>query len=69
MNFSLTTKIVAITCTSILIGWTSLMMFISPENTISTWIHDLALKHPIIPFTLGVLIGHWFFPSGSKKTA
>jgi hypothetical protein len=68
MNFSKTTKVITIVATTGMVAWTSLMMFISPTSTISTWVHDLALDHPMLPFTLGVLVGHWFFPSGSNKS-
>lgn len=30
-------------------------------NTISEVIKASAYKHPIIPFFIGVLIGHWFW--------
>jgi hypothetical protein len=34
----------------------------SPGDTISEVVLEVALRHPIVPFALGVLCGHWFWP-------
>jgi hypothetical protein len=37
------------------------------ENTISHVVQDVAHKAPMIPFSLGVLIGHWLWDSGDEE--
>jgi|VirMetMinimDraft_7_1064189.scaffolds.fasta_scaffold615400_2 hypothetical protein len=31
------------------------------KETISHGMYKLAIRHPIIPFFIGVLMGHWFW--------
>lgn len=33
-----------------------------PRNTISQAIVDLSRKWSVVPFAIGVLCGHWFWP-------
>jgi hypothetical protein len=45
-----------------LIGWDIyLATDDKKENTISNLIQDASHEHPMIPFALGVLIGHWLW--------
>ena len=47
----------------LLIGWD---IYVAgnrmPGDTISELLLDFSIKHPIIPFILGVLVGHLFWP-------
>lgn len=49
--------------TALLIGW-DIYVALTPQkgDTISEVIRDWAFAHPVIPFALGVLCGHWLWP-------
>lgn len=32
------------------------------DMTVSSVLHDWSLRHPILPLTLGILLGHVFWP-------
>jgi len=48
-------------------------LWIAHERAKGTWMAtesqvllDWALEHPVVPFVMGVLCGHWFWPQASK---
>ena len=50
--------------TTVLLGLYDVLMGVKygPEATISIVMYDLARRYPIVPFMLGVLAGHIFWP-------
>jgi uncharacterized membrane protein len=62
LDTKLITTIIMVATVVGLIGW-DIYVAATPirGDTISEIIRQAAYKHPMIPFTLGVLIGHWFW--------
>lgn len=58
---TLTELVIAITIATLIVFDVWLVVK-RPGQTISEVIHALALKRPMIPFGIGVLCGHWFWP-------
>jgi hypothetical protein len=57
-----TTAIILVIVAGLLIVWDIYLAAAPPTgDTISEVIRDFAYRHPIIPFAIGVLIGHWFW--------
>jgi hypothetical protein len=50
-------------CVVVLVAW-DIWLYVNPapSDTISRVIADAAQDHPLLPFALGVLIGHWLWP-------
>jgi hypothetical protein len=55
-------------CVVVLIAW-DVWLYAQPPaaDTISRVIADTAQRHPLLPFGLGVLIGHWLWPIKRKQ--
>ena len=62
MDTKLITTIIMIVTVIGLVGW-DIYVAATPVggDTISEIIRQSAKNHPMIPFVLGVLIGHWFW--------
>lgn len=62
------TKLVIVVTIALLIAWD---IFVAAEpqdgDTISELVLGFALKHPVIPFAFGVLMGHFFWPQEKSK--
>lgn len=55
--------IVIIITTTAAVAGLNIWLAVTPDKkTISQVIARWAVKHPIIPFVFGVLMGHWFWP-------
>lgn len=54
---------ILIACAAILIGWDIYVAANSSSgDTISEITLGFAQKHPVVPFALGVIMGHLFWP-------
>jgi len=38
-----------------------------PQDTVSAHIRDYCERFPLLPLSLGVLLGHWFWPLSSER--
>lgn len=58
------TAVLVLAVVVVLVGWDvyTLAAHGSEPATISELVRDVAFNHPMIPFGLGVLVGHWFWP-------
>ena len=58
------TKFLIILVFIVIFIWDSIVMFFAADlnATISFAIYTISRQHPIIPFTIGVLCGHVFWP-------
>jgi len=68
----LNNKIITISClfgvAALLIGWDLYVYFAgSNVDMITNVIWETSGKHPILPFSLGVLMGHLFWGRGPSK--
>jgi len=46
-----------------LVTWATIaVIFGAPGDTISEHVRDLSAAFPLLPFGLGVLVGHWLWP-------
>ena len=45
-------------------GWT--LINGTPNDTISESVWALAQRYSLVPFLVGLLCGHWFWPRGGK---
>ena len=55
-------KIIMAVVTVVIIVFDIYLAINPATNTISRIIQTIAFKHPILPFAIGVLCGHWFWP-------
>ncbi len=55
------TSIILVLIVSALIAWDIYIAFAQPGGTISETVLFFSHKHPIIPFALGVVCGHFFW--------
>jgi hypothetical protein len=46
----------------LLVGWDLWLYYHEPTSMISKVVLDTARQHPVLPFLLGVLSGHLFWP-------
>ena len=53
---------ILVTAAAVLIGWDIYVAVASPPDTISLIVNGFAGDHPILPFGLGVIFGHLFWP-------
>ena len=67
MDWLYVTKFLLILVFIVIFVWDSIIMFFAADlnATISFAIYTISRQHPIIPFTIGVLCGHVFWPLGS----
>ncbi len=51
-----------------LCAWTSLaVVWGGPGDSVSAHVRDYAAQFPLIPFAMGVVVGHWCWPMGPPK--
>jgi hypothetical protein len=60
------TKLITASCIGILLVWTSIAVRFSPNDTVSELVRSTAHDQPMIPFLMGVFIGHWLFSMGAR---
>jgi hypothetical protein len=55
-------------CVLVLVAW-DIYVYIEPTpgDTISETLFRWAGRHPIVPFAVGVLSGHWFWGQSIEK--
>lgn len=59
------TGLVVMVATVALLGWEAwTLVNAHPGDTISEAIWNVSNSTPLVPFTFGGLMGHWFFPKG-----
>lgn len=67
MNKWITIGVLA-ACAAVLIGWD---IWVAVNDTPGDTISELALafagKHPILPFAVGVIVGHLFWPQARVR--
>ncbi len=70
MDFLNVTKFLIILVFIVIFVWDSVVMFFAKDlnATISFSIYTISTQHPIIPFTIGVLVGHVFWPLGAVSS-
>ncbi len=57
-------KLIIIAIIAVITIWdVAVVLMGRPDTTIGAVILKLSKEHPMIPFTLGVLIGHLFWPN------
>lgn len=56
------TAIILGAVTVLLVIWNVYVAIASPADTISQVIFGWAGVYPVLPFVIGVLMGHWFWP-------
>jgi len=57
-------KLIIIAIIAVITIWdVAVVLMGRPDTTISAVILKLSKEHPMIPFTLGVLVGHLFWPN------
>lgn len=54
-------------CVAVLIGWDIYAAMSPVQPTISALTLAFAHKHPVIPFLIGVVTGHLFWPQVESK--
>jgi peptidoglycan/LPS O-acetylase OafA/YrhL len=65
MSLGHVTRILLVVVILALAGWASVVsIFGQPLDTVSAHIRDYSAAAPILPFALGVLVGHWLWPQG-----
>lgn len=68
MNTKWITIGVLLGCVTILVGWDIYVAINPPDgDTISEVLFQWAGDHPVVPFVIGVLCGHWFWPQYKEK--
>lgn len=61
MNWSAATKVVLLVAVVGLSIWTAITgLFGTPGSSISGHIRDYGHAYPVVPYSLGFLLGHWF---------
>lgn len=61
MNWSKATKVIILVSVAGLSTWTALAAIFGNEgSTISGQVRDYGYTYPVVPFSLGFLLGHWF---------
>ena len=70
MDFLNITKFLIILVFCVIFIWDSIVMFFAKDlnATISFSMYTISTQHPIIPFTIGVLVGHVFWPLNGGKS-
>ena len=68
MDWLNVTKFLVILAFIVIFVWDSIVMFFAKDldATISFSIYTISRQHPIIPFAIGVLCGHVFWPLSSN---
>jgi hypothetical protein len=62
MDTKMITSVLMVAVVVLMIGWDVYVAFTPVKgDTISEILRQIARNHPMIPFALGVLIGHWFW--------
>jgi hypothetical protein len=61
------TKIIIAATVVLLVLWDVYAYLAEDNATISVVITDASYYTPWVPFALGVLMGHWFFPAKGSK--
>jgi hypothetical protein len=59
-------KIIIISVASVAIV-ANIVLLATGNSSISYTIQNLSGKYPVIPFAVGFLCGHWFFPIAKKE--
>jgi hypothetical protein len=58
------TKIVVSFLVVLALGWEFYALSALDSATISEMVWNLTAATPLVPFSIGVLCGHWFMPKG-----
>ena len=64
------TKVVLCVSIVALIVWATVAAIWGADGcTISEHVRYYAAQYPVVPFALGVLVGHWLWPMGAAQKA
>ena len=62
-RLSIATKVVLAVVVLVLIVWATVASVLGAEgSTISEHVRDYCAAYPLLPFALGIVCGHWFWP-------